>query len=235
MNNKAETFEIQRKMKRIKSICRSVITIVVFFLFSCSQPDPAISQIEAFIAESKVEHTKEGWKQNGLPKPPQLTFDPASRYLWNLTTNLGEMTIELKAAESPYHVSSTIYLTTLGFYDNLIFHRIIPGFMAQGGDPIGVGVGGPGYYYMGEFDSDLKHDKPGILSMANSGANTDGSQFFLTFKATPHLNGRHTVFGELIAGIETLKLIEQQGTRPGKPKSNVKIIKATIQVKPVDD
>ncbi len=207
----------------------------VLFLFSCSQPDPAISQIKAFIAEKDIEHTKEGWKQNVLPRPPQLSFDPTSHYLWDLKTNLGDIEIELKANESPYHVSSTIYLTTLGFYDKLIFHRIIPGFMAQAGDPLGIGVGGPGYYYMGEFESDLKHDKAGILSMANSGANTDGSQFFITFKATPHLNGRHTVFGEVVSGMEILRLIEKQGSRRGKPKSNVQIISATIHVKPMDE
>jgi len=211
-------------------VFRLVSFTALFFLFSCSQQDPAIEQVETFIVESEIDNAKVGWKINGLPKPPQLIFSPDSKYLWNLQTNLGNISIELKAKESPYHVSSTIYLTTLGFYDDLTFHRIIPRFMAQGGDPVGAGVGGPGYYYMGEYDSDLSHNKAGMLSMANSGANTDGSQFFLTFKATPHLDGRHTIFGEVIEGFDTLKLIEKEGTRSGKTKTVVKILKATIDV-----
>jgi len=213
------------------SLAKLTCFTVFFLLSSCSRQDPAIEQIEIFISESEVDNSKVGWKMNGLPKPPLLVFEKESKYYWNLQTNLGNISIELKAEESPYHVSSTIYLTTLGFYDELIFHRIIPRFMAQGGDPVGAGVGGPGYYYMGEYDSNLKHDKAGILSMANSGANTDGSQFFITFKATPHLNGRHTIFGEVVSGMETLKLMEKEGTRSGKTKSNVQIIKATIEVK----
>ena len=217
--------------KNTNFVFRLISFAALFLLFSCSQQDPAIEQIESFIVESEIDNSKIGWKMNGLPRPPQLIFSQESKYFWNLQTSLGKISIELKAKESPYHVSSTIYLTTLGFYDDLTFHRIIPGFMAQGGDPVGVGVGGPGYYYMGEFDSDLSHNKVGILSMANSGANTDGSQFFLTFKATPHLDGRHTIFGEVISGFETLKLMEKEGTRSGKTKTAVKIIKATIEVK----
>jgi cyclophilin family peptidyl-prolyl cis-trans isomerase len=108
------------------------------------------------------------------------------------------------------HVSSTIYLSRLGFYDGITFHRVIPGFMAQGGDPLGNGRGGPGYKYAGEFDKRVKHDRPGLLSMANAGPGTDGSQFFLTFVPTPHLNGKHTIFGEVVEGMETVKEIERR-------------------------
>ena len=129
------------------------------------------------------------------------------------------------------HVTSTIYLTKLGFYDDLVFHRVIPGFMAQGGDPLGNGTGNPGYKYAGEFDGKTSHNKAGILSMANSGPNTDGSQFFITFKATPFLDNRHTVFGEVVTGLEdTLPKIEGLGQRNGKTKVLIKIIKATIRV-----
>jgi len=207
------------------------IIITLFILQSCSQQDPAISQINTFIAEINVDTTKVGWKINGLKKPPQLNFPENSRYLWKLETNKGVIVIELKAKESPMHVSSTIYLTQLGFYDNITFHRVIPNFMLQGGDPFGTGSGGPGYSYLGEFDSDLKHDKAGILSMANRGAESDGSQFFITFKPTPHLNGKHTVFGEVIEGMETLKEIEKFGSRRGKTKEKLWIIRATIIVK----
>jgi len=219
--------------KKIISFLRVPLFILFLagLLISCSQQDGAISQIESFISESKIDHQSEGWKQKSLPKPPKLTFTQGKKYLWQLQTNKGNMLIELKAAESPMHVSSTIYLTTLGFYDNIIFHRIIPGFMAQGGDPLGLGIGGPGYTYMGEFDSALVHDKAGILSMANSGAGTDGSQFFITFKPTPHLNGRHTIFGEVIEGLDTLKELEKYGSRSGKTSEKLVIQKATIVLK----
>jgi len=219
-------------LKKYSTLAFSLIIIITCsLLFSCSQQDKAIAQIESFIAESDIDHATEGWKQKALPKPPQLIFSEGSEYFWSLQTNKGTILIELKEQGSPMHVSSTIYLTTLGFYDNLIFHRVIPGFMAQGGDPLGVGVGGPGYSYMGEFDSDLKHNKAGILSMANSGPATDGSQFFITFKATPHLDGRHTVFGEVVEGLEVLQEIEKYGSRSGKTSEKLFIVKASIIVK----
>jgi len=212
-------------------ILRSIFFVVVLsFLFSCSQQDKSIEEMKAFISEAKINTEKDGWKQS-LPKPPKIQFSPEQQYFWRIQTNKGNMLIELKAQESPMHVSSTIYLTTLGFYDDLVFHRVIPGFMAQGGDPLGEGIGSPGYTYFGEFDSDLTHNKKGILSMANAGAGTDGSQFFITFKATPHLDGRHTIFGEVIEGFDTLTELAKYGSRSGKTSEVLKIIKATIEVK----
>jgi len=145
-------------------------------------------------------------------------------------TNKGKMKIKLMPDVAPMHVSSTIYLTRLGFYDDTIFHRVIPGFMAQGGDPTGTGRGGPGYKYDGEFDASVKHNKPGILSMANAGPGTDGSQFFLTFVKTPHLNGKHTIFGQVVEGMGTLKELEKFGSRSGKPKEELLLESATISV-----
>lgn len=207
-----------------------VALLVAFVISACSKQDPAIEQVNAFIKTQEINKTKGDWKQN-LNKPPLLVFSDGIKYLWNMKTNKGDILIELKAKESPMHVSSTIYLTQLGFYDNIIFHRVIPGFMAQGGDPLGMGAGGPGYEYNGEFESSLSHSKPGMLSMANRGAGTDGSQFFLTFKETAYLDGRHTIFGEVIDGFETLKSLESLGSRSGKTKEELKIIKATIEVK----
>jgi cyclophilin family peptidyl-prolyl cis-trans isomerase len=132
---------------------------------------------------------------------------------------------------APMHVSSTIYLTRLGFYDGVIFHRIIPNFMAQGGDPTGTGRGGPGYSYGGEVDSKARHDRGGLLSMANAGPGTDGSQFFLTFVATPWLDGKHTLFGEVVEGKETLERMEKLGTRgSGRPRARVEIKTARVSV-----
>ena len=127
-------------------------------------------------------------------------------------------------------MTSTVYLTTLGFYDDVVFHRVIPEFMAQGGDPTGTGRGGPGYQYAGEFSPKVVHDRGGLLSMANAGPGTDGSQFFLTFAATPWLDGKHTIFGELASGMETLKKLAAKGTRDGRPTAKLVIQKATIEI-----
>jgi cyclophilin family peptidyl-prolyl cis-trans isomerase len=191
--------------------------------------DAAIAAIDAFIAEQNVDKGQEGWKLN-LEKPPKAQFTAGKSYFWNLETNKGAIKIKLLPDTAPMHVSSTIYLTRLGFYDDTVFHRVIPRFMAQGGDPTGTGRSGPGYKYDGEFDSSVKHDKPGLLSMANAGAGTDGSQFFLTFVKTPHLDGKHTIFGRVVDGMDTVKTIEKAGSRGGKTKEEILLESATISV-----
>jgi peptidyl-prolyl cis-trans isomerase B (cyclophilin B) len=189
--------------------------------------DPAIAEMDAFIAKQNVDKTKSGWKTR-LAKPPRLRFPKGTTYYWNLETTQGAIKVKLMPEVAPMHVSSTIYLTRLGFYDGTAFHRVIPGFMAQGGDPLGNGTGGPGYQYDGEFDRAVKHDKPGLLSMANRGPGTDGSQFFLTFVKTPHLNGKHTIFGEVDGSMATVKALEQNGSRSGRPTKPMSIKRATI-------
>ncbi len=141
---------------------------------------------------------------------------------------MGPIKVRLFPDVAPMHVSSTLYLTRLGFYDDVIFHRVINGFMAQGGDPLGRGTGGPGYQYDGEFDSSVQHDRRGILSMANAGPGTDGSQFFLTFVPTPHLDGKHTILGEVVDGLPTLDALEQRGSRSGQTREPLRIERATI-------
>jgi len=191
--------------------------------------DVAIAAIDAFIAEQHIDKSAPGWKTR-LPKPPQVEFDPGKTYYWNLDTNVGSIKLKLMPDVAPMHVSSTIYLTRLGFYDGVPFHRVIPGFMAQGGDPLGRGMGGPGYKYAGEFDAKVRHDKPGMLSMANAGPGTDGSQFFITFVKTPHLDGRHTIFGEVVEGMATVKELEKRGSPRGQPTEPLKIESAKISV-----
>ena len=142
----------------------------------------------------------------------------------------GPVTIQLLPDVAPQHVERIKLLTRRGFYDGTPFHRVIEGFMAQGGDPTGTGRGGPGYKYAGETDPKVKHDKPGLLSMANAGPGTDGSQFFLTFKETPWLDGKHTIFGEVVEGAGTLKELEKRGTRQGRPTERLVIERATIVV-----
>lgn len=191
--------------------------------------DPAIAAIDDFIGKQKIDKNKSGWKTS-LSKPPKAKFESDSNYYWLLETTVGSVKVRLMPEVAPMHVSSTIFLTRIGFYDGVPFHRVITGFMAQGGDPLGRGTGGPGYKYGGEFDKNVKHDVPGILSMANSGPGTDGSQFFLTFKATPHLNGKHTIFGKVVEGMETVKALESRGSPSGKPTEPLEIRKATISV-----
>jgi cyclophilin family peptidyl-prolyl cis-trans isomerase len=193
-----------------------------------SQSDDPISQIDEFISQQKID--KKGQWKTSLPKPPQLKFDSSKTYFWVLDTNLGPIKVKLMPDVAPMHVSSTMYLTKLGFYDGLAFHRVIDGFMAQGGDPLGNGTGGPGYQYDGEYDPKVKHDRPGLLSMANAGPGTDGSQFFLTFVPTPHLNGRHTIFGEVTEGMDTVKELEKRGSGSGRTTEPLSITKAEIVV-----
>ena len=189
--------------------------------------DPAIAAIDAFIDAQGVDKGREGWKLR-LKRPPEQSFDPERQYFWTLRTGKGPIKIELLPQVAPMHVTSTIYLTRLGFYDGTIFHRVIPGFMAQGGDPTGTGRGGPGYEYDGEFSPDVRHDSAGLLSMANAGPGTDGSQFFLTFVPTPHLDDNHTIFGRVVAGRRTLDRLEEAGTRGGRPTERLEILEAEI-------
>ena len=135
---------------------------------------------------------------------PPMTIDTSKQYLATFTMeDGGEFVAELFADQAPVTVNNFVFLAQQGYYDGTTFHRVLEGFMAQGGDPTGTGMGGPGYQFEDEF-SDLTFDKPGLLAMANSGPNTNGSQFFVTFEPTPHLNGAHTIFGEIVEGMDVV-------------------------------
>ena len=136
--------------------------------------------------------------------PPVLEIDPKKTYTAVLHTDKGDITIKLYAEKTPKTVNNFIFLSRQGFYDGTIFHRVIADFMVQGGDPTGTGTGGPGYRFADEFQTNLRHDKPGILSMANAGPNTNGSQFFITHVATPWLDNKHSVFGQVTDGFDAL-------------------------------
>ncbi len=126
-----------------------------------------------------------------------------------IKTNRGEIKLELFADQVPLTVANFVNLAERGFYDGVKFHRVISDFMIQGGDPTGTGRGGPGYQFEDEFDAGLKHDGPGTLSMANAGKNTNGSQFFITHRATPHLDGMHSVFGKVLEGQDVVNAVRQ--------------------------
>ncbi len=135
---------------------------------------------------------------------PEMQIDPKKQYTATIKTDVGDIVVKLFADKTPKTVNNFVFLAREGFYNDTIFHRVINDFMVQGGDPTGTGMGGPGYKFSDEFDSSLKHDKPGILSMANAGPNTNGSQFFITHVPTPWLDNKHSVFGEVTGGLDVL-------------------------------
>ena len=142
------------------------------------------------------------WKQS-----PEMVIDPKKSYTATFHTDKGDIVVKLHADKVPKTVNNFVFLAREGFYDETIFHRVIDNFMVQGGDPTGTGMGGPGYKFADEFHPKLRHDKPGILSMANAGPNTNGSQFFITHVPTPWLDNKHAVFGEVTGGIDVLMSI----------------------------
>ncbi len=148
---------------------------------------------------------------------PAMQIDPSKRYTATFHTDRGDFTVELFAQQAPQTVNNFVFLAREGFYNGTTFHRVIRGFMAQGGDPTGTGTGGPGYKFNDEPGAlALKHDSAGTLSMANAGPNTNGSQFFITFGPTPHLNGKHGVFGRVTSGMDVVNSIRERD--PGRDR-----------------
>ncbi len=147
--------------------------------------------------------------------PPEMFIDPTQPYFATVETSKGTFCIELYADKAPKTVNNFVFLAQTGFYDGVPFHRVLPGFVAQTGDPSGTGMLGPGYTFEDEFSPDLRHDGPGVVSMANAGANTNGSQFFITYAATPQLDDKHSVFGKVVKGFEVV-----QSLTPRDPTQN---------------
>jgi len=162
--------------------------------------------------------------------PPQV-IDFSKQYTAILHTDLGDVTVELYPDVAPFAVNSFVFLAQEGWYDNVKFHRVIPGFMAQAGDPSGTGYGGPGYMFEIETDSDLKFDRAGLFAMANSGPTSNGSQFFITYDAAAHLDGQYTIFGEVVDGMDAVNTIAEPD--PDNPDSlpEVYIVDVTIEEK----
>ncbi len=146
---------------------------------------------------------------------PPMTIDPAKQYIATLETEKGDIVIELLDDTAPLAVNSFIFLANNGWFDGVTFHRVIPGFVAQAGDPTGTGYGGPGYAFINEVSTDLKFDKEGVVGMANSGADANGSQFFITLAPAPNLDGGYTIFGQVIAGMDVVNSLT-----PRNPQEN---------------
>jgi cyclophilin family peptidyl-prolyl cis-trans isomerase len=167
--------------------------------------------------------SKKQWKT-----APDMAIDPKKKYYATFHTDKGDIRVELFADKAPRTVNNFVFLAREGFYDGTVFHRVISDFMAQGGDPTGTGRGGPGYQFQDEFHPSLKHNKPGILSMANAGPNTNGSQFFITHVPTPWLDNKHAIFGQVVDGMDVLLSIPPRDPqRTGSPA--VKLNSVTIE------
>ncbi|MDZ4699016.1 MAG: peptidylprolyl isomerase [Rhodothermales bacterium] len=141
--------------------------------------------------------------------PPAVQIDPKAAYTATIVTNRGTIELELYAENAPKTVNNFAFLAGEGFYDGVTFHRVIPNFMIQTGDPTGTGRGGPGYQFEDETKGNPLRHETGVISMANAGPNTNGSQFFITHSPQPHLNGKHTVFGKVVKGQDIVEAIRQ--------------------------
>ena len=205
----------------------SVIISILMILISCSEENTANQAIENQAIEMD--------KSTSL-SPPTGNLDISKRYKAHFQTEIGEFEVELFDDLAPYTVENFVNLSNAGYYDDTTFHRVLPDFMAQGGDPTATGMGGPGYKFADEFHVDLRHDSEGILSMANSGINSNGSQFFITFGPLQQLDAFdpydntlkncinmtvscHAVFGKVVNGMEIVKSIRLRDpgtdTKPG--------------------
>ena len=166
-------------------------------------------------------------RQNHFRAEPELAIDTSAVYHCVLKTAKGDIVIRMFAAEAPVTVNNFIHLSRSGFYDGTMFHRVIADFMAQGGDPTGTGTGGPGYRFKDEFHDSLVFDRPGLLAMANAGPRTNGSQFFITFVSCTWLDHKHTIFGEVVAGMDVVNSISirdpQRSRVPGDLINSVEV------------
>ena len=183
-------------------------------------PTPAI--IGTPTPETMV--TSDGKSFRQYSQPPGMEIDPAGSYTADIQTNQGTISVELYAEDAPVTVNNFVFLARQGFYDGVIFHRVIPNFMIQGGDPTGTGTAGPGYRFQDEIVPSLAFDSAGILAMANAGPNTNGSQFFITVAPTLHLTGLHTIFGRVTSGQEVADAISvARADRNNRPLEEVVI------------
>lgn len=213
-------FRKARQKMYIQAIAIGVIVVVLaviaWMMISSQKPKAETGQIPLLV----------GTKQ--YSSAPPMLIDRNKQYFATLKmAKGGEFVIQLYAAKAPITVNSFVFLARQGYFDGVTFHRVLEGFMAQGGDPTGTGGGGPGYKFVNE-DSDLKFDKAGVVAMANAGRDTNGSQFFITFAPVERLNGGYTIFGQVISGIEVVNGItrrdpDQNPTFPGDAIESVTI------------
>ena len=181
-----------------------ILLLLAITLAACGRQPEAVPDIQELegTEEDAGERTELQWDS-----PPELTLDLEKVYIATLITEKGEVRVELFTQDTPITVNNFVFLAEQGFYDETTFHRVLPGFMAQGGDPTGTGAGGPGYQFEDEIVHGVTFNQEGLLAMANGGPGTNGSQFFITFGEAPWLNGMHTIFGKVIEGMDAINAL----------------------------
>lgn len=198
-SNKRQAIKSETSAQTVQ-IAAIIVFVLILAVIAWVGFSPRAAAPEPAAAPAQIE-----FKQ--YDSPPAMSIDPAKRYLATFKlAKGGQFVIELYPDKAPITVNSFVFLAREGFYNGTTFHRVLPGFMAQGGDPTGTGAGGPGYQFVNE-DSDLTFDKAGVLAMANAGRDTNGSQFFITFGPQDFLNGGYTIFGQVIEGMDTVMSI----------------------------
>jgi cyclophilin family peptidyl-prolyl cis-trans isomerase len=220
-------------MKKPRSAIQVPLIIMSLLLAGCSLlPGNVTSAPEPIATQELPEVTQGKPLELSWSEPPELTIEPKLIYLATLRTAKGDVKIELFADRAPITVNNFVFLAREGYYNNTTFHRVIPGFMAQGGDPTGTGSGGPGYTFEDEISHGLVFDQAGLLAMANSGPNTNGSQFFITYAATPWLNGFHTIFGKVVEGMEVVQALAPRDPADAPETEGDALYGVDIQVVP---
>jgi cyclophilin family peptidyl-prolyl cis-trans isomerase len=196
----------------IRGILKAIVWVTLFAsLVAACGPAPSNPPTDTPAPTEEPTNEKETQPiMKQYDSPPEMMIDPKKSYTAILKTEKGDITVTLFADKAPKTVNNFVFLARDGYYDNTTFHRVIEGFMAQAGDPTAKGTGGPGYRFEDEFHPDLKHDSAGILSMANAGPGTNGSQFFITYGPTEWLDGKHSVFGKVVEGMDVLKSIRER-------------------------
>lgn len=223
-------------MMKCAFVWQMVVVGSVFLLAGCgeepgggsSSSGSASTQATSMAKDERAPATALG-KETVNPMSETLKKYDTANPVVKIETTLGAIVIELFPKEAPKTVENFLTLAKKGYYDGIIFHRVIPGFMIQTGDPTGTGTGGPGYMFADEFSKSLRHDRPGRLSMANSGPGTNGSQFFITHGPTPHLDDRHSIFGQVIEGQEVVtKIGAVPRDRRDKPLEAVQMLSVRL-------
>ena len=200
--------------------------LIMVVAAACGDSEPTATQ-QAIPTPTAAPRPESTPSRKTYSASPPTTIDTSKTYTATLETEKGDVILELFAKDAPKTVNNFVFLAREGFYNGVTFHRVLPGFMAQSGDPTGTGSGGPGYRFEDEF-SDKTHEA-GVISMANAGPNTNGSQFFITFVPTPHLDGVHSVFGRVVEGMDVLNKITPRDPGRNPTSAGDKILKVTIE------
>lgn len=234
VSEKRKQEELRRQKARQRNliiggvILAALVLVGAIFILNRDDNSPATTEVTGARPLAQIDPAD---RVNYFDDPPPFTIDTAKDYgaVIRLAKG-GEMRLRLFDDEAPQTVNNFVFLANQGFYDNTTFHRVLADFMAQGGDPSGTGGGGPGYTFADETDNGLTFDRRGLVAMANAGPDTNGSQFFITFVPTPHLDGAHTIFGELIEGDDVMSSISLRdpatATSPGDVIEQIVILES---------